>query len=80
MTSEHFNKVQELKDKGWLLRFEVNLILGKINCIIYNERQKRDGIVEKVSVWNTIEEGINWLHAWKFKNNKAMDDIINNNK
>ncbi len=67
MTKKHFKKVEELKQKGWLLRFEVNLVMNAINCIIYNEKQESNNRVEKVSVWNNIEDGIDWLYEWKLK-------------
>ncbi len=82
MTSDHYRKIQELKDLGvgWHIKFEINTVMKTINCMIYSKDQERHGKVDKVSIWNTMEEGIDWLYTWKTKDNKAMDDIINNNK
>jgi len=82
MTNKHLEKILSLKNKGvgWYIKFEVNTALSNNksiiwNCMIYSKRQERDGIVDKVSLWNTPEQGIDWLYAWKMKDQEAMNQI-----
>jgi len=78
MTKDHYRKLQELKELGvgWYIKFEVNTVMKLINCMIYNKKQELNGKVEKVSIWNTMEEGIDWLYAWKTKDQDAMNKIL----
>jgi len=67
MTESHYTKLEELRDKGWYIKFEVNLVLKGFNCMIYNQKQAEEGRIDKLSFWNTPEDGIDWLHSWKLK-------------